>query len=660
MLARTALVFVALLAAQQEPPPAPPLDVGVTEETGTALAQIDVTLTGPPEALAQVRRESFQLWVGGKKLESFSADGVCPAATPSSRGKPEEEAAVPEEAPPARPASWLLYFDMWHLTQSGRARAIQLAKDTLPQILGKGDQAAIVSNGRNLVTVQPVTEDLGTLLAALTKLEKDSSQFESFANDEEWKVQSIVDPHQAGGGSDQTTLDQMLNLIKRYSEEERWRTQRDLARLGMVIGRLADVDSPKAVLYFSDTTRRNAGDHYLSFLSASTVAKAAQAGNQQAGSLQTQAGLHIGGELPFDRIVKQAAALGIRFYTVEAQPLQDSSVRVHDAQSTLQSLAAETGGKAFINGVTPKRMVAGIKDDLGCMWLLSFDPQGLPVDTALPVRVELAVPKVKVRARGQTVIQSAKERVTNRLLAHFAAETEGTASPLRAGFVPLAWKDGKYSALLQVVAPPTALAGATWDLGASVVAREKIAVETSARTKVGGSNVAVALESVVELKPGPFELVAVAREVTTDKVFSSRLEGDWPDPEDALAGVVQPVVLQPGPGAFTRDGQSRKSGSLVHGKNDPLDASRPTALIALVCRSKMVKTALDVTRVLEGASPVEFPPLSLDLKDERCGQVRDMIPAKTLGPGRYHYRIVVREKGTEIGSGETSFVVPED
>jgi hypothetical protein len=56
---------------------------------------------------------------------------------------------------------------------------------------------------------------------------------------------------------------------------------------------------------------------------------------------------------------------------------------------------------------------------------------------------------------------------------------------------------------------------------------------------------------------------------------------------------------------------------------------------------------------------VEFPPLALDLGAERCGQVRDMIPAKTLGPGRYQYRIVVREKGTVIGTGETSFVVPE-
>ncbi|HEX5041660.1 MAG TPA: hypothetical protein VFV75_02080 [Candidatus Polarisedimenticolaceae bacterium] len=660
MLVRTALVLsLALLAAQEEPPPPSPLDLGVTEETGTALAQIDVTLTGPPEALAQVRREGFQLWVGGKKVETFTADAVCPTATPRPPDR-TEESPVPQEAPVVRPATWLVYFDQWHLTQSGRARAIQLAKDTLAQILNEGDRAAVVSNGRSLVTLQPFTESLDALLAALARLEKDVTQFETYASDEEWKLQNILEPGRQAGdrsGGGQPTLDRMIRQVRLYAEEERWRTQRDLARLGMAIGRLADVDAPKAVLYFADTTRRNAGDHYLSFLSASTVAKNALATNQQMGTLESQTGLSIGGELSFDRVVKEAAALGIRFYTVEAQPLQESSVRVHDAQKTLQSLAVETGGKAFINGVTPKRMVGGIKEDFGCLWLLSFDPTGLPTDVALPVRVLLDVPKVKVRARGQTVVQSAQQRVTNRLLAHFAVETESAASPLRAGFVPLAWKDGKFSALLQVVAPPTALPGATWDLGASVVAIEKIAAETSARTQVAGSNVAVALESVVELKPGPFELVAVARELTSDKVFSSRTEGTWPDPEDALAEVVQPVVLQPGPGAFTRDGMVRKSGSLVHRADDPLDAARPTALVALVCRSKMVKTSLDVTRVLEGASPVEFPPLALDLKDERCGQVRDMIPARSLGPGRYHYRIVVREKGTVIGNGETTFLV---
>jgi hypothetical protein len=615
MRACLALLSLALLAATDEAPSSPPIDLGVTEETGTVLGQIDVTLTGEPEALAQVGPGSFELWVGGRKVERFLADGLCPAADPvASTVGPSTERVEP----PRHPATWILYFDQPHLTFAGRARAIRLARESLPHILRPGDRAAILSNAGGLATVHPMTEDLSALLASLDRLEKDRKQFDVYANQEDSRV-ACFSPNSADVCPEAVPELQtdIITMVNRFVSEERWRMQRDLSRLSMAIGQLSDVQQPKGVLYFADTTRRNPGDHYLSFLSDRMVA---------------QLGWSFGGELAFDRVLRQAAALGIRFYTVEAQALQGSSIRLRHAQGTLQSMAAETGGRAFVNGVSAKRLVSGLAEDRGCLWLLSFDPEGLRRDVALPVRVDVDVPGVKVQARGLTVIRSHSRAVTDRLLAHFATATEGP-SPLRAVFVPLAWKNGRYSTLLQVVAPPTSLPTATWDLGASVVATERVVAETSARTGVAAAGVPVALETIVELKPGPFEMVAVAREITTEKVFSSRTEGTWPDPEDALAEIVQPVVLQPGPGAFTRDGQIRKSGSLVHGKDDPLDASRPTALVALVCRSKMVKTPLDVTRVLEGASPVEFPSLALDLKDERCGQVRDMIPAKTLDRG---------------------------
>src|SRR5262245_57376685 len=104
MLPRGALALsLVLLGVQQETPPPGPLDLGVTEETGTSLAQIDVTLIGPAEALAQVRPESFQVWVGGKKLERVLADGICPAAEPHRPGTTEKPA--PAEAASPRPAS---------------------------------------------------------------------------------------------------------------------------------------------------------------------------------------------------------------------------------------------------------------------------------------------------------------------------------------------------------------------------------------------------------------------------------------------------------------------------------------------------------------------------------------------------------------------------
>ena len=640
-------------ARAEEEPPDTPLDLGVSEGTGAALEQLDVTLTGPPEALRRVRPESFRLWVNRERVDRFRADSVC---EPAGEGPAVEgESGTEPVAARPRPGTWILYFDQPHLTMAGRARAIQLARDALPRILGPGDRASIVSSARTLVTVQPMTGDVGVLQAALDRLKGDMSQFDTFASHEDGRVAEL--DITSDGPNAGVSTQRLIDRARQHARDEQWEMQRSVSRLAMVLGRLAEADPPKAVLYFADTARRNPGEHFVSMLGSSAVVQAGSI--QDPRTLEDRAALGIGGTLDFDRLIRQAAAMQIRFYAVESQPLQDSSVRVKHAQATLHVMAAETGGRAFVNGATTKRMVAGIREDLGCVWLLSFDPEGFPRDAALAVRVEVDVPGVKVRARGQTVIQSESKRVTSRLLAHFAVDTDPGTSALRAGLIPLAWKDGAYSALLQVVAPPTALPSATWDLGASVVGAGKVAAETSGRTRVCGSGVPVVLERVVELSPGPYELVAVAREETTDRIVSSHGEGRLPRPSDALAGVVAPVVLQPAAGAFSRDGAVRKSGSVLHRPEDPLDPARPTALVALVCRSSMVKAPLAVERSLVGESPVSFPPLELTLGDEPCGQVRDVIPERTLGPGGYRYVIRVLEKGIEIAKSEIGFSVPE-
>jgi hypothetical protein len=190
-----------------------------------------------------------------------------------------------------------------------------------------------------------------------------------------------------------------------------------------------------------------------------------------------------------------------------------------------------------------------------------------------------------------------------------------------------------------------------------MVVRDKVVAETSARATVTVSDVPVALEEEVTVRPGAYELVAVARETTTDRIVSSRHQGTWPHPDDARATVLQPAVLQATEAAFTRDGKVGTLGGVLHDEDDPLDPGRSTDLVALVCRGKKVKSALEVERVLEGGASVGFAAHSLDLSAERCGQIHDVVPAHTLAEGSYRHRIVVRENGAEIARAETSFTV---
>ena len=588
------LSFVTAILLAATPESAPPVDVGVTEETGTTLGQVDVTLSGPPEALARVGAQSLRLRVGNRDVEHVIADRLCAAADP-------------EIAESQRPTTWVLFFDNPRLTLGGRTRAIQMAREALPQILGPGDRAAIVSNEDHLYTLQRWTSDPDRLRAGLDLMnEKDPLR-----------------PDPLGRSGPRRLYHGSPTFLRA-----------DLSRLAVVLGSFADVPPPKALIYFADVFVLPAADH-------TTLSSSARAS------------LLDNGVLTFDSVVRQAAALGIRFYPVEPKPLMGDS----ETQRSLRMMAAETGGRAFVNGVTTERIVSGVREDRSCMWLLSFDAAQFPRDTFLPVSVSVDVPGVTVHARTQALVQSTSERIKNRLLARFALDLDSTPAALQAGVVPLGWKDGKYRARIQVVAPATPLPSSTWDLGASMVIRDKVVAETSARATVADAEVPLALEEEVDVRPGAYELVAVARETTTDQIVSSRHQGTWPDPDTARATVVQPTVLQKTEAAFTGDGQVGMVGRIVHGEDDWLDPTRSTNLVALVCRGKKVQSAFVVERAVVGAHSVPFPALTLDLGDERCGQISDVIPAHVLTAGQYRHHIVVRENGVEIARAETPFVV---
>ena len=45
-------------------------------------------------------------------------------------------------------------------------------------------------------------------------------------------------------------------------------------------------------------------------------------------------------------------------------------------------------------------------------------------------------------------------------------------------------------------------------------------------------------------------------------------------------------------------------------------------------------------RELVGEASTPLPQLTLDFGTDRCAQLRDVIPAGTLGEGRYRYRVL--------------------
>ncbi|HKQ61814.1 MAG TPA: hypothetical protein VJS92_11005 [Candidatus Polarisedimenticolaceae bacterium] len=664
------LAFTAWAAAA--PPAAPPAPSGLIERTGRRLAQLDVTVSGPREAIENLGPDDFELTLGIRKIHELSVDRIChenavPAAeTAAAAGEP-----APAEPPAVRPAptTFVFYFDQPHLTMEGRQRALDLTRELVPKLVHDGNRASIVSSGKELVTLADSSTEPAPLLEALGRLEHDFAQFDPFAQQESERVEEV---YRAMG----TDISHAQAAARRYSDEERWRTDKALRRFSLILGRLAEVSEPKAVLYFADTMRSNAGEHYRYLFPTNAQSSGVDPYQDRAELAAFAAGN------PFEKAIDAAAAEGVRVYTIQAQGLVShtstetgpaapppgrgrrpvpsrpipATARLSDAQKSLSGLAAETGGRAFLNGVPAIKIADQINGDLACIYVLSFDPTGLKEDSPLAVTLRVKRPKVDAQVRGRLVIQSESARRTSRLLAAFASpHTAHTDARVAATLVPIGYEDHAYRALVQVAVPASPLRSAQWDLGASLVARGKVREDASGRIVVTRAGTPVVLESEMRFAPGPFEIVMVAHDTTLDEIATGQVDGDWPDP-DATAGVVGPiVVLQPAGGAFLRDGTSRVQGTLGHGPDEAVRPDLPTALVALVCRGPH-KKKLRVERRLVGETSAEFGTMELDLRDQACAQIRDVVRAGTLTEGDFRYELRLLDGDEELATSQRAFV----
>jgi hypothetical protein len=385
--------------------------------------------------------------------------------------------------------------------------------------------------------------------------------------------------------------------------------------------------------------------------------------------------------------MNESAALGVRFYTIEGQGMTGGNTyiegrapstggggrvrnqaeanvnhqRTRDSQGTLVSLAAETGGRSFLNGVSAARMASQILDDVSCVYLLSFDPAGFKQDAPLSVSVTVKRPGVKSTVRGRLVIQSDAERLTGRVLSAFATPvaTEAGEANIRVGVMPIGYTDGKFKARVQIAIPGNALPMSTWDIGASLVSHGVVWQDGSGRIQVRSANTPVVYEQDMEFAPGAYDLVAVAHEQESDTLSSKEIHGSWPKLDAELASLGPIAVSQPRSGGFLRNGTSHTQGAVLVAEGEALREDVPTAVIALVCRAKDQKRPLRVVRTLFGEGETPVGTTDLDLSTDRCAQIVDVIPSKSLGAGRYRYVLAVTSDGRELARTERQLLVPE-
>lgn len=427
-----AIMLTASAVSQESEPPAgggqddDARDIGLIERTQRGLAQIDVSVSGPWESISNLTADDFELVIYGNVIENLVVDRLCSQPVPNgkSKDKAKKDDAPPVPAEPTtpdlrRPISFLFYFDQLLLNGAGRQNSIDLARGLIREKIRDGNRAAIVSSGKRLTTFADLTDDPEVLLEALDRLERSREQWVTYASTEEYRIREVLDLLETYG------LSAACGTAWRYQRDELWETDRALRLFSLTLGHLADLDPPKVAFYFADIVRREAGEHYLTY-----VGGCGNFGNRLGEGV-------FGADFAMQKVMDEASAHGTRVYTVRAeglvapamtesrQAIANASVtnfqRYSQAGDSLASMALETGGRFFINGEGASKVAKTLDADLGCMYLLSFDPIGLMQDKPLKVLLRTKKPKVKAFARGQIVLQSESARKTSKLMAAFAS-----------------------------------------------------------------------------------------------------------------------------------------------------------------------------------------------------------------------------------------------
>ncbi len=691
-----------------------PRDIGIEARVDARRVLLDVTVHGKSPEISSLTADDFEVAVGRQAIREFDLERVCLEGVDPGGGDSRGAAESAAVAPPNSGTSFLFYFDQPHLTMVGRERALDVARKLIPELITSGSEAMIVSSGRSVVTYAHWSSDHSVLLESLEKIRGDREQTDSWATLESERISQLLEDTgdaldrgeltahvfkrdllalggrsraRSGCGSrDEKPVDKMDEIerverqigdvrsdanqlardtARRLQDEDRWRTQLALSRFSMTLGRFADRPVPRAVIYFADVMRSNPGDHYLASIRDDRHTDAWDDMPRPARS-----GVLRQSVPTFHAVIDEAVAHGVRLYTIQAEGLMPPSTNVsrhallnpassevwngrtaalRDAKRSLGGLASETGGLAFLNGVRASKIAERILGDLACFYLISFDPDGLVEDEPLPVFVSTKRAGVKTRTRAQIVVQSSAARRSSLLKAAFLGGGS-SQSPLHLEAIPTGFEDGRFSVLVQLETPVREGRGSTWDLGISAVSRNSIDQEAAGRISLSGGGVPAIFEAELYFEPGPFDLVAVAHEVSTEAIYNVRIEGSWPDPRDNPVTLGPINVLQPRQAVFVRDGVTRKAGSFGRSESSPIQTDLPTALVGIVCSVHPGRT-LRVERRLVGDSSAEFPPVELTVTEQPCAVFSDLIRERTMTSGMFSYEVRVFDGEEELSTG---------
>jgi hypothetical protein len=684
-----AAIVVGALGRAEDTAAPPTLNPGVTERAESRLVQFEVRVSRKGAPVGGLGAADFDIELGGKPLKAFTLDDMCGAGRASDAG-----------APAARPGSFILYFDDPELTMEGRLRAVEIARLVSSALLARGHDVLIMTNGSSVREETKWTHDAAVVSASLDRIASDPGNrdhLRAAANEQhaaalferleasiregemnrQMAIRSAVSQNANRRGEFQSTdpnaaetdpgvvagqqmvdssLSRLFGEFHVLVQDELQRIERDVERLRGAVRVLALRESPKGVVYFADTLRRDPGGIAVRAVgSAPHMQKFLRDPRWRTVVSRSDANEEL------TALVRDASTYGVRFYAVEGRGLAAESDWVRTSQDTLASLALETGGLSFLNGLAAERIADGVSADQSCWYLVSFNPSGWDEDRPLALGVWLKKPGLRVQTRSALVIPSAATLAETRLIAAHFGDPSVEDRPLTLSIYPVGGTAKRLQVLAQVRLPEGDAPEArdtTWDIGFDVASHGKIVEHDSKRVTWRGSGPPPIYQTTLSLPAGPYEIVAVAHEAVADTVRAGRLTGTWPPTPSDRVTLSVPALAQPQSGGIVLDGEARDSGIVVRGPGNPVDPGAPLAIVTAACIDGRKDEIFHVDRRIVGETEVSFPPMALGPDNNRCVQIRDLVAAGSLGAGELTYVVRVRSGDVEVASQELAFEVP--
>ena len=328
----------------------------------------------------------------------------------------------------------ILFFDLSSMQPDEIERSAQAAQDYVKKQMEPADLVSVVSLGDTTTVNQDFTADRDKLQAVLQSFNAGAGAgFELGST-----------------GTTEGTADTGQSFTVDDTEYNIFNTDRRLQALRAVAEQVANVPQKKSLIYFSSGMQRTGIENQSQLRAAINAAVLANLSIYTMDIRGLQA-LPPGGE------AQSASLRGTSAYSGKSQMnALDSNFQT---QETLVTLAAETGGKAFLDSNDFGRVFKGVQDDTSMYYLLGYHSTNTAKDGKYRrITVKVNRPGVKVDFRRGYYAEadfrhSDKDNRERQLQEELSSEMPSTDLPVYLATAYFRVADNKYYVPVSLIVP---------------------------------------------------------------------------------------------------------------------------------------------------------------------------------------------------------------